>query len=531
MSKPDPQPPSDRADADLPNTLNTAANDPTARPGGDLPSVPTALGAPTSAGRRFQVLRPHARGGLGEVFVAYDEELHREVALKEIQRPYAGHAEGRARFVLEAEITGNLEHPGVVPVYGLGRHPDGRPFYAMRLIKGDSLQAAVHRFHAAESPHRDPGERTLALRGLLRRFVDVCNAVAYAHSRGVLHRDLKPANVMLGPYGETLVVDWGLAKVLGGREEAPAGEGALRPRAAGGPTTVVGAFLGTPGYASPEQATGEVGSLGPASDVYSLGATLHHLLTGRSPLDRKDVLAVKRGAPPALLAVCRKATAPRPEDRYGSALALAADVEHWLADEPVSAYREPWATRARRWVRRHKPATAATAAVVLALVVFGGAAGLWLGQQRAELRWAVGAALDQLPELMRQWRWKEAEIILGEADRRLGDTGPADLRARAARARADLQLAARLDDIRLRRATIVEGKFDNQTAARDYAAEFQASGLGAGGGGGRGGGGPHPAVGDPGPTRRRPGRLGGGADLRDTRSGPGGVAAAGRPGG
>src|SRR5262249_39757486 len=176
-------------------------------PGGefDLPSFPTALGTPTSSGLRFRVLRAHARGGLGEVFVAYDEELHREVALKQIQPRYAGDGDSRARFLLEAEVTGHLEPPGVVPVYGLGRHADGRPFYAMRFIKGDTLKDAVDRFHRAEVRGRDPGERGLALRELLARFVAVCNAVAYAHSRGVLHRDLKPVNVMLGPYGETLV--------------------------------------------------------------------------------------------------------------------------------------------------------------------------------------------------------------------------------------------------------------------------------------------------------------------------------------
>src|SRR5262249_5847885 len=166
-----------------------------------LPALPAALGTPTSSGLRFHILRLHAHGGLGEVFVAYDEELHREVALKEIQKPHAGHADGRSRFLLEAEITGNLEHPRVVPVYGLGRHADGRPFYAMRFIKGRSLREAIDRFHEAESPGRDPGERRLALRELLSRFVAVCNTVAYAHSRGVLHRDLKPDNVMLGPFG------------------------------------------------------------------------------------------------------------------------------------------------------------------------------------------------------------------------------------------------------------------------------------------------------------------------------------------
>ena len=167
-------------------------------------------------GRRFRILRPHARGGLGEVFVAQDEELHREVALKEIQERHADHPESRARFLLEAEITGGLEHPGIVPVYGLGQYADGRPFYAMRFIKGDSLKDAIERFHKEDARRRAASERSLELRKLLGRFVDVCDAIAYAHSRGVLHRDLKPGNVMLGKYGETLVVDWGLAKPVGG---------------------------------------------------------------------------------------------------------------------------------------------------------------------------------------------------------------------------------------------------------------------------------------------------------------------------
>src|SRR5262249_52918618 len=150
---------------------------------------------------------------------AHDHELHREVALKEIQDRHADHPESRGRFLLEAEITGGLEHPGIVPVYGLGTYADGRPYYAMRFIKGDSLKDAIERFHKTDVAGRDPGERTLALRQLLRRLIDVCNAIAYAHSRGILHRDLKPGNIMLGRYGETLVVDWGLAKPQGQRPE------------------------------------------------------------------------------------------------------------------------------------------------------------------------------------------------------------------------------------------------------------------------------------------------------------------------
>src|SRR5262249_53174599 len=147
-----------------------------------------------SAFERYRVLRPHAKGGLGKVFVAEDLELHREVALKEIQERYSDNERSRARFILEAEITGGLEHPGVVPVYGLGAYLDGRPFYAMRLVRGENLKQNIRRFHEVDHGNCDPGERRLAFRQLLGRFVAVCNAVSYAHSRGVVHRDLKPSN-------------------------------------------------------------------------------------------------------------------------------------------------------------------------------------------------------------------------------------------------------------------------------------------------------------------------------------------------
>ena len=260
----------------------------------------------TSDGQRFRILRPHARGGLGAVFVALDSELNREVALKQILDQNADDPVSRQRFLIEAEITGGLEHPGIVPVYGLGTDDDGRPYYAMRFVKGDSLKEAIERFHADESTNKDPGRSAsggLALRKLLRRFLDVCNAVDYAQSRGVLHRDIKPANIILGDHGETLVVDWGLAKTMGSSDPA-SGERTLRLSAASGSAdTLPGSALGTPAYMSPEQAEGDLLRLGPRSDVYSLGTTLYCLLTGRPPYEGQvyEVLRqVQRGdfAPP-----------------------------------------------------------------------------------------------------------------------------------------------------------------------------------------------------------------------------------------
>ncbi|HEV3162461.1 MAG TPA: tetratricopeptide repeat protein [Isosphaeraceae bacterium] len=358
---------------------------PDATLGGDLTHLHPAspgVNSPNEEGQRFRLLRPHAMGGLGIVFVAYDEQLHREVALKQIQDRRADDPTSRSRFLLEAEITGRLEHPGVVPVYGLGSYPNGRPYYAMRLIRGDSLKKAVAEFHADRKLKHDAGARELALRKLLRRFLDVCNVIDYAHGQGVLHRDLKPGNVMVGPYGETLVVDWGLAKERGRTDPGSTpGERLLTSASgSGSEETLPGTALGTPAYMSPEQAAGGTAQLGPLSDVYSLGATLYSLLTGYTPFGEGNAAtvmeAVQKGAftpprqvnrsiDPALEAVCLKAMALRPEDRYSSPRALADDIECWMADEPVSARREPLAERSRRWMRRRRTAVVTGAAAVL----------------------------------------------------------------------------------------------------------------------------------------------------------------------
>ena len=300
-------------------------------------TVGVGVGTDTSRGQRFRVLRPHAQGGLGAVFVAMDGELNREVALKQILDHHADDLRSRQRFLIEAEVTGGLEHPGIVPVYGLGSYEDGRPYYAMRLIRGDSLKLAIRQFHDYPALKRYAGLRSLELRKLLRRFVDVCNAIHYAQAEGVLHRDIKPSNIIVGKFGETLVVDWGLAKATG-KSDPRAEEHTLKPMSSSGSAeTVPGSTMGTPPYMSPEQAAGQLERLGAASDVYSLGATLYHILCGTAPFGGDDVGAIIQGVirgdfrrpreikpsiDPVLEAVCVKAMARSPTTGTRPARAL-----------------------------------------------------------------------------------------------------------------------------------------------------------------------------------------------------------------
>jgi serine/threonine protein kinase len=357
-----------------------------------------AVAAPAilTPGERFDIQQVHAQGGLGVVFLARDHEIDRTVALKQIKSQWADDEDSRARFLLEARITGRLEHPGVVPIYALGADPTGRPYYAMRLIRGESLLEVLDRFHSPRGASADPRQRMPELRKLLRRFIDVCNAVDYAHSKGVIHRDVKPSNIMVGKYGETLVVDWGLAKVIGSDEDVALTTRMVRkPDAEGNLTsTQIGTTIGTPAYMSPEQAAGRNDELGPATDVYSLGATLYHLLTGALPHNIDDDVGVafaklERGGvtppivraewlPRPLSSICLKALELAPGKRYASARALADDVERWLNDEPVRAHRDSTLERAYRWVRNHRTlATSllvgylvAAAAVVVAVIAW-----------------------------------------------------------------------------------------------------------------------------------------------------------------
>jgi tetratricopeptide (TPR) repeat protein/tRNA A-37 threonylcarbamoyl transferase component Bud32 len=338
---------------------------------------------------RYEVIREHARGGLGVISLARDREIHRDVAVKEIRHDYADDPDAQARFLREAEVTGRLEHPGIVPVYGIGYHDDGRPYYIMRFIRGETLKAAIARLHKAGDKEVAGAEGRGDLHSLIGRFIDACHAVAYAHHRKILHRDLKPVNIMLGPFGETLVVDWGLAKSFDGSSSGSdlitVDEGTLRPQSGSGMTpTRYGSKVGTIGYMSPEQAAGRLTELGPPSDIYSLGVILTILGTGRAPFERIDedefFRRVRQGEfprpsqlnpsiPLAIEAICLKAMALRPVDRYQTVGELIDDLECWRAGQPVDAYPEPFVDRLARWAKRHRTALAAAAVLLVCATV------------------------------------------------------------------------------------------------------------------------------------------------------------------
>jgi len=356
---------------------------------GTVPFESTAEVTGPEDGGRYRVNCYHDRGGQAVIFAAEDTELRRTVALKWMPALAAMDPVDRHRFITEAELTARLEHPGIVPIYGLGEDENGQPYYAMRMIQGENLSDIAKRFHSDRSGDR--AERSVQFRRLLQHFVAVCTTVAYAHARGVLHRDLKPANIRIGPFGETLVLDWGLAKsvaVAQSPQSETQSNNADRADAWSGTLTLAGTVMGSPSYMSPEQAAGNWEIVGPATDVYGLGATLYVLLCGRAPFQGETVNSildqVRRGAfpPPrsidgtvskALNAICLKAMALRPEDRYRSVTDLIADVENHLADEPVQAWREPWFVRARRWISRHRTlATSVAASFLVGAVALAG---------------------------------------------------------------------------------------------------------------------------------------------------------------
>jgi WD40 repeat protein len=398
-------------------------------PDDTLPAPPSpsslAAGRLAAVGReQYQILGELARGGLGKISRARDLRTGRPVAIKEVLR--AGD-DVVARFTREALVTANLQHPSIVPVYEVGRWPDGEPFYAMKLVKGRSLEDVV-----AETA---PGAARLAL---LPHVIDVADALAYAHGERIVHRDLKPANVLVGAHGETVVIDWGLAARRAGEEPA-----SLPPVGGAGPgETIAGSVMGTPAYMPPEQARGE--PVDERADVYALGAILYQVLGGARPYAEArtadEILAralagpprplagLAPGAPAELLAVVDKAMARDPAHRYPTAEGMAEDLRRFQAGQLVGAHRYSAGELVRRWLRRHRAAVTTAAAALVALAVFGVYSFRRIARERDEAARARALAErrlgDGLEELGRQ------ALLAGDPGRALpllagaGEGGP-----------------------------------------------------------------------------------------------------------
>lgn len=380
---------------------------------------------------RYRILRPHAHGGLGEVLVAHDELLNRTVALKRISPGSDRDPLRRRRFLREAEITSQLDHPGIVSILSIRGSSDSGPCYAMKFITGGTLAEQTRIAHAeCAAGGNDAGSfATHVLRPLITRFIAICNTVGYAHSQGFIHRDIKPANLMLGDFGATYVVDWGLARRFStGTERNPdasappvasptcqtdtvaaADSGTAEPGAAEAESlTRTGVVMGTPAFMSPEQSEGNTARIGPASDIYSLGATLYYILTGQTALTIEDnprwfeqlqtgrfrrPSELRRGIPKPLEAVCLKAMSLRPADRYSSAVALAEDLEHWLADLPVSAMPETFSEKLARLTRRHRAWTQSIAAALILITLTASVFAVLLNKQKNIAQTAESNAL------------------------------------------------------------------------------------------------------------------------------------------
>jgi serine/threonine protein kinase len=312
---------------------------------------------PDLSGTRYTAIRPLGYGGMGTVYLARDEGLGREVAVK-VAGTVSGDDDLTRRLGTEAGVLARLEHPGIVPIHDVGRLPDGRAYYVMKRVDGRTLAAWL----------LEPAP--LAER--LRIFERVCEPVAFAHARGLVHRDLKPDNIMVGSFGEVLVLDWGVAKDLGRDAPAAGGTGRATPPAGASGITQPGTVMGTPGFMSPEQAAGDVGQVDQRSDVYALGALLVQMLSGRAPEPGQSAAPPPPrppGIPRRLRAIGAKAMSPSPGDRYPDAGALAADVARFRAGHAVAAYPESVLDRFGRVAGTYRTAILLVAAYLVMRVI------------------------------------------------------------------------------------------------------------------------------------------------------------------
>jgi len=411
----------------------------------------------------YTVLSLLGHGGMGVVYKARHLKLERVVAIKMLLAGgFAAPAE-LARFLREAQAIAALRHPHIVQVFDVG-DLDGRPYFTMEHVEGGNL---AQKLAGTPQPAQQAAEMVATLAA----------AVQVAHAGGIVHRDLKPANILLTPEGAPKITDFGLAR----RYED------------GSDLTIGGTRLGTPSYMSPEQAIGREGTIGPSADIYSLGAVLYEMLTGRppfrgdSPAETERQLLHDDPVAPGLLnariprdleVICLKCLHKTPISRYASAQALADDLRRFLAGEPISARPVGFVERAVKLIRRSPARSALIAGSILVLIVLSGAA-LWVLSARASRLAAAEADLAAAVQYERRAAWREASAALDRATIRLGESGPAALKVQLDSANAALSLAGHLDSIRMLRAGSDDGVLNDARAATEYAKAFSNAGLGS----------------------------------------------------
>ncbi len=498
---------------------------------------PTSTEMPRGNTERYQLLGEIARGGMGVILKGRDPDLGRDLAFKVLKAELAGKPAAVQRFVEEAQVGGQLQHPGVVPVYDLGRFADGRPYFAMKLVKGQTL---TERLAERSTPAADRGK-------YLQIFLQVCQTVAYAHAKGVIHRDLKPSNIMVGAFGEVLVMDWGLAKVLprGGvadEERTSRMSGDYRrpeedptvihtARSGSGSDTAAGSVMGTPAFMPPEQAGGETEKLDERADVFGLGAVLCVVLTGLPPYlaetaEATRLMAIRGqqaeafgrldacGADAELLALCKQCLSPDRDARPRHAGEVAGAVGSYLAGVEQRAHRAEMdraaaEARAAEEANTRREAEAKTAeerkrrrtqlalAASVALLLFGVGAFAWWQDKQATARRvetvnreqeerdrkernaeAVAGLLDQCEVALKSDDVAKAAVTLEAAEKRAAEGGVDAHASRLARCRADLDMLRELDRIDDLRWTVKEGRErESQDVSKEWPVAFERFGI------------------------------------------------------
>lgn len=335
---------------------------------------------------RYSIVREQGSGGIGRVLVAFDSVIGREIALKELKTSEkkeintippldAAPSAAEIRFIREAKVTGQLEHPSIIPVYEIGKKQNNTPFYTMRLVQGKTLSEAI--------AHAESAEKRLRL---LPHFRDICNAVAYAHSRGVVHRDIKPENIMIGKFGETVVLDWGLAKVPGENDDQAVAmnQQLSMMKESSGLQTLAGKAMGTPAYMSPEQAKGNIDDIDEKSDIYALGAVLYEILTGTPPFEGDNAQKIierviketpvpvenlEPQTPPELCAIVAHTLAKEKSGRYASSQEVAEEIENYMSGGKVAIYEYSSRELFSRFLQRNTYLSGAIVAIIAILIV------------------------------------------------------------------------------------------------------------------------------------------------------------------